>query len=213
MDPELPDSFSWWCLKTIFGDYQVASADDSVRVSVILCQWVQWWVLRQVSPGESGGTAGDRSKDDLRGCQCVQWFPTCVMTREWNIWSGRSYSGSIMPKEPPANPHVSRFCFSFFCFLWILLLIVYFCFFFLLLCSSDKPRNGRRHWGSAAIDGDTAFPKTGFLLVPVLTTSQGHILDLTDFVNVICSKCKLRRRSNEQTSLASPYLPTSTFPI
>ena len=103
--------------------------------------------------------------------------------------------------------------FSIFCFLLILLFIVFFCFFFLLLCSSDKPRIGRRHWGSAAIDGDTAFPKTGFLLVPVLTTSQGHILDLTDFVNVICSKCKLRRRSNEQTSLAWPYLPTSTFPI
>ena len=130
MDPELPDSFSWWCLKTIFGDYQVASADDSVRVSVILCQWVQWWVLGQVSPGEPGGTAGDIIKDDLRGCQCVQWFPTCVMAREWNIWSGRSYSGSIMPKEPPANPHVSQFCFSFFVFFQFFCLLFSFISFF-----------------------------------------------------------------------------------
>ena len=76
--------------------------------------------------------------------------------------------------------------------------------FFDVLCFSFLQTSQKFVGGIEAqlrVTGTQPSQNLAFWLVPVLITSLDHILDLTDFVNVMCSKCKLRRRSNEQISL------------
>ena len=125
---------------------QVTASESASSCAVSECSGESWgrWVLvtqKALQVTALRMTSGAAS----------EWMgASCFMTREWNIWSGRS-SRSIMPKEPLANPHVSRFCFlSFFAFMFF-----------------RQAKNwSKAFWGSAANDGDTAFPESGFLAGP-----------------------------------------------
>ena len=75
----------------------------------------------------------------------------------------RSQFRAIMPKEPPANPHVSEF-------------VVGFCFSFLQTSQEfDEGIEAQLR----VMGTQPSLCMSGFWLVPILATSQNHIPDLT----------------------------------
>lgn len=76
MDPELPNSFSWSCLKIIWTQQWASRWPRQSQCHPVLS------VSAVVSPGNSEGTAGDSIEDDLRGCQ---WVDGCFMFHDKGV--------------------------------------------------------------------------------------------------------------------------------
>ena len=146
------------------------------------CDLLQW-LLSSASAGYNEITSG---------CDLLQWFE--LLHDKGFLTFGRSQFLRVRNATmPPANPHWSRkFYFFFFSF-----------FFF------KQARIGRRHWGSAASDGDTAQPHSNWL-VPILTSSQDHILI---WLILLMLRCQIVNSDEGQISnhlYLDPILPLLT---